>query len=299
MKCNQQSHECTVHPQWTKSMTIYVNPSSRCNFSYVFHWIINSTDIDLLVALDGKLWEHQSYYDASSGEQFIKQKLQHFKAFHPVISWENSVTTSPSLQPHCWRSTDLYTYKFGGRRFKDSKLGWYYTLPIHPTQKFYLPIIPHFNAVILLMKIKKSNNFLSCIFSSSCSSPQHLKAYHPRWLALILLLTSWQGSTPIRLAINQNWSKNVCVRVNQLLVPCIISDYSWRPVDHWSLRSVYLHNNKLTDAGLPDQMFNGSDNLEIITMSSNFLRVVPKNLPSTLYRLHLKVQCLLSLQSKC
>ncbi|XP_022073315.1 podocan [Acanthochromis polyacanthus] len=54
------------------------------------------------------------------------------------------------------------------------------------------------------------------------------------------------------------------------------------------LRSVYLHNNKLTDAGLPDSMFNASNNLEILTMSSNFLRVVPKNLPSTLYRLHLK-----------
>ncbi|KAM4549191.1 podocan isoform 1-T3 [Odontesthes bonariensis] len=54
------------------------------------------------------------------------------------------------------------------------------------------------------------------------------------------------------------------------------------------LRSVYLHNNKLTDAGLPDHMFNDSDNLEIITMSSNFLRVVPNNLPSSLYRLHLK-----------
>ncbi|XP_054644845.1 podocan [Dunckerocampus dactyliophorus] len=54
------------------------------------------------------------------------------------------------------------------------------------------------------------------------------------------------------------------------------------------LRSVYLHNNKLTDAGLPDHMFNGSDNLEILTMSSNFLRTVPKNLPPTLYRLHLK-----------
>ncbi|XP_019936310.1 podocan [Paralichthys olivaceus] len=54
------------------------------------------------------------------------------------------------------------------------------------------------------------------------------------------------------------------------------------------LRSVYLHNNKLTDAGLPDHMFNASDNLEILTMSSNFLRVVPKNLPSNLYRLHLK-----------
>ncbi|XP_054458629.1 podocan [Anoplopoma fimbria] len=54
------------------------------------------------------------------------------------------------------------------------------------------------------------------------------------------------------------------------------------------LRSVYLHNNKLTDAGLPDHMFNGSNNLEILTLSSNFLRVVPRNLPSSLYRLHLK-----------
>ncbi|XP_023284984.1 podocan [Seriola lalandi dorsalis] len=54
------------------------------------------------------------------------------------------------------------------------------------------------------------------------------------------------------------------------------------------LRSVYLHNNKLTDAGLPDNMFNASNNLEILTMSSNFLRVVPKSLPSNLYRLHLK-----------
>lgn len=54
-------------------------------------------------------------------------------------------------------------------------------------------------------------------------------------------------------------------------------------------RSVYLHNNELTDSGLPVHMFNGSDNLEILTMSSNFLRVVPRYLPSTLYRLHLKV----------
>ncbi|XP_066548227.1 podocan [Amia ocellicauda] len=54
------------------------------------------------------------------------------------------------------------------------------------------------------------------------------------------------------------------------------------------LKSVYLHNNKLTDAGLPDQMFKGSDNLEVLIMSSNFLRYVPQNLPSALYRLHLK-----------
>lgn len=54
------------------------------------------------------------------------------------------------------------------------------------------------------------------------------------------------------------------------------------------LRSVYLHNNRLTDAGLPEHMFNGSDSLEILTMSSNFLQVVPRSLPATLYRLHLK-----------
>lgn len=54
-------------------------------------------------------------------------------------------------------------------------------------------------------------------------------------------------------------------------------------------RSVYLHNNKLADAGLPDNMFNGSGNVEILILSSNFLRHVPKHLPPALYKLHLKV----------
>lgn len=52
---------------------------------------------------------------------------------------------------------------------------------------------------------------------------------------------------------------------------------------------MYLHNNKLADAGLPENMFNGSDNLEILIMSSNFLRYVPEGLPTAIYRLHLKV----------
>lgn len=56
-----------------------------------------------------------------------------------------------------------------------------------------------------------------------------------------------------------------------------------------SPRSVYLHNNKLADAGLPDNMFNGSSNVEILILSSNFLRHVPKHLPPALYKLHLKV----------
>ncbi|CAL8241725.1 unnamed protein product [Gadus morhua 'NCC'] len=58
--------------------------------------------------------------------------------------------------------------------------------------------------------------------------------------------------------------------------------------DKPSLKSVYLHNNKLSDAGLPDIMFNGSASLEILIMSSNFLHLVPSNLPSSLHRLHLK-----------
>ncbi|XP_063463542.1 podocan isoform X4 [Pan paniscus] len=55
-----------------------------------------------------------------------------------------------------------------------------------------------------------------------------------------------------------------------------------------NLRSVYLHNNKLADAGLPDNMFNGSSNVEVLILSSNFLRHVPKHLPPALYKLHLK-----------
>ncbi|KAM4872128.1 podocan isoform 1-T3 [Thomomys bottae] len=55
-----------------------------------------------------------------------------------------------------------------------------------------------------------------------------------------------------------------------------------------NLRSVYLHNNKLADAGLPENMFNGSSNVEILILSSNFLRHVPKHLPPALYKLHLK-----------
>ncbi|GAA6081135.1 podocan, partial [Tachysurus ichikawai] len=54
------------------------------------------------------------------------------------------------------------------------------------------------------------------------------------------------------------------------------------------LKSVYLHNNKLSDAGFPEGMFNGSDNLEVLILSSNYLRYVPKGLPKALFRLHLK-----------
>lgn len=123
-----------------------------------------------------------------------------------------------------------------------------------------------------------------------CSLPQHQKSYRPRWSVPILLPISSQRSTPIPLAINPNWGKNRCVSE---CLPLVLQTEFIRTRHSFftsARRSVYLHNNKLTDAGLPEQMFNGSDNLEILTMSSNYLQVVPRKLPSTLYRLHLKVQ---------
>ncbi|XP_077464103.1 podocan isoform X2 [Stigmatopora argus] len=54
------------------------------------------------------------------------------------------------------------------------------------------------------------------------------------------------------------------------------------------LKSVYLHDNKLTDQGLPAELFRASDGLEILTLSSNLLSAVPGNLPPGLVRLHLK-----------
>ncbi|KAJ0032657.1 hypothetical protein NQD34_002738 [Periophthalmus magnuspinnatus] len=54
------------------------------------------------------------------------------------------------------------------------------------------------------------------------------------------------------------------------------------------LRSVYLHNNNLTNSNLPEHMFNGSNSLEVLAMSSNLLTEVPRNLPASLHQLHLK-----------
>ncbi|KAG8436887.1 hypothetical protein GDO86_007833 [Hymenochirus boettgeri] len=55
-----------------------------------------------------------------------------------------------------------------------------------------------------------------------------------------------------------------------------------------NLRSVYLHENKLSDDGIPENVFNHSDNVEILILSSNFLKYVPENLPPALCKLHLQ-----------
>lgn len=89
-------------------------------------------------------------------------------------------------------------------------------------------------------------------------------------------LTSAPKALPHSL-VNADFSSNELTRVYPYT-------FGYKP----KLRSVYLHNNKLTDSGLPEHMFNGSNSLELLTMSSNLLKEVPRNLPSSLHRLHLK-----------
>nr|XP_030735739.1 podocan-like protein 1 isoform X1 [Globicephala melas] len=55
-----------------------------------------------------------------------------------------------------------------------------------------------------------------------------------------------------------------------------------------ALRSVYLHNNQLSNAGLPPDAFHGSQAVVTLSLSSNRLSYVPPSLPSSLELLHLQ-----------
>ncbi|XP_053442687.1 podocan-like protein 1 isoform X1 [Nycticebus coucang] len=54
------------------------------------------------------------------------------------------------------------------------------------------------------------------------------------------------------------------------------------------LRSVYLHNNQLSNAGLPPDAFHGSEAVVTLSLSSNQLSYLPPSLPPSLERLHLQ-----------
>uniref|UniRef100_G3W9E8 Podocan like 1 n=1 Tax=Sarcophilus harrisii TaxID=9305 RepID=G3W9E8_SARHA len=54
------------------------------------------------------------------------------------------------------------------------------------------------------------------------------------------------------------------------------------------LRSVYLHDNQLTNTGLPFDAFHGSEAVTTLILSSNQLSYLPPSLPSSLVRLHLQ-----------
>ncbi|MBZ3875759.1 Podocan-like protein 1 [Sciurus carolinensis] len=55
-----------------------------------------------------------------------------------------------------------------------------------------------------------------------------------------------------------------------------------------ALRSVYLHNNQLSNGGLPPDAFRGSDAITTLSLSSNRLSYLPPSLPASLERLHLQ-----------
>ncbi|XP_045847269.1 podocan-like protein 1 isoform X3 [Meles meles] len=55
-----------------------------------------------------------------------------------------------------------------------------------------------------------------------------------------------------------------------------------------ALRSVYLHNNQLSNAGLPPDAFHGSEAVVTLSLSSNRLSYLPPSLPPSLERLHLQ-----------
>ncbi|XP_047387829.1 podocan-like protein 1 isoform X2 [Sciurus carolinensis] len=55
-----------------------------------------------------------------------------------------------------------------------------------------------------------------------------------------------------------------------------------------ALRSVYLHNNQLSNGGLPPDAFRGSDAITTLSLSSNRLSYLPPSLPASLEHLHLQ-----------
>ncbi|KFO19530.1 Podocan-like protein 1 [Fukomys damarensis] len=55
-----------------------------------------------------------------------------------------------------------------------------------------------------------------------------------------------------------------------------------------ALRSVYLHNNQLGNAGLPPNAFRGSEAITTLSLSSNRLSHLPPSLPTSLEQLHLQ-----------
>ncbi|XP_043913668.1 podocan-like protein 1 [Protopterus annectens] len=65
------------------------------------------------------------------------------------------------------------------------------------------------------------------------------------------------------------------------------------------LRSVYLHNNCLRNAGISFNFLNGSNAVTTLTLSNNQLTYVPQNLPASLAELHLQNNRVSSIPKGC
>ncbi|XP_054859116.1 podocan-like protein 1 isoform X2 [Eublepharis macularius] len=78
------------------------------------------------------------------------------------------------------------------------------------------------------------------------------------------------------------------LRIVDMAANCLTRIYQLTFGHKPGLRSVYLHNNQLSNVGLPFDAFNGSDAISTLILSSNLLTYMPQNLPLAIVRLHLQ-----------
>uniref|UniRef100_A0A3B4BLG6 LRRNT domain-containing protein n=1 Tax=Periophthalmus magnuspinnatus TaxID=409849 RepID=A0A3B4BLG6_9GOBI len=134
----------------------------------------------------------------------------------------------------------------------------------------------HVSHLHLLETLNLQNNGLS-----SDGKLNRWDAFFSQTLAFLYLANNKLTSAPKALPhslVSADFTSNELTRIYPYT-------FGYKP----KLRSVYLHNNNLTNSNLPEHMFNGSNSLEVLAMSSNLLTEVPRNLPASLHQLHLKV----------
>ncbi|KAJ0065562.1 hypothetical protein NL108_013455, partial [Boleophthalmus pectinirostris] len=144
--------------------------------------------------------------------------------------------------------------------------------------------VEHMSHLHLLETLNLQNNGLSSDGKRSTHVSMNKSwSYLHRHLFRFFQLTSAPKALPHSL-VSADFTSNELTRIYPYT-------FGYKP----KLRSVYLHNNKLMDSSLPEHMFNGSNSLEVLAMSSNLLTEVPRNLPSSLHQLHLKSNKLMAI----
>uniref|UniRef100_A0AAA9T5A0 Podocan like 1 n=2 Tax=Bos TaxID=9903 RepID=A0AAA9T5A0_BOVIN len=99
--------------------------------------------------------------------------------------------------------------------------------------------------------------------------------------------TSTTTSSPLRLSVAPQFLPR-SLRVADLAANEVTEIFPLTFGEKPALRSVYLHNNQLSNAGLPPDAFRGSEAVATLSLSSNQLSYVPPSLPPSLERLHLQ-----------
>ncbi|XP_059552578.1 podocan-like protein 1 isoform X4 [Myotis daubentonii] len=94
-------------------------------------------------------------------------------------------------------------------------------------------------------------------------------------------------SSPLRLSVAPQFLPR-SLRVADLAANQVTEIFPLTFGEKPALRSVYLHNNHLSNAGLPPDAFHGSEAVTTLSLSNNRLSYLPPSLPPSLERLHLQ-----------